>query len=351
MKVAPVYAELARRRTVEQQLIHTGPHYRVTMRDTFSSELALPRPHIELNVGSGSHAEQTARALIALERTFVELAPNLLVVAGDANPTLSAALAAVKLGIPVCHVEAGLRSFEWATPEEHNRRLTDSLSSLLLTHCEDAHENLAAEGIADDLIAFVGNTMIDTLFASVPAARARRTSRRFALRPRRYLLVALHQPALVDNAELLGLTMEALERTGRRLAVLFPMHPRTQARVRELGFAVANITITRPLPYQSFVSLELDAAAVLTDSGSVQEETTALRVPCFTLRETTERAVTLTLGTNSLLGLEPRRIEEIPDRLDAARATGVPPLWDGLAGKRAAHAIERSLGVDTRQVA
>jgi UDP-N-acetylglucosamine 2-epimerase (non-hydrolysing) len=210
---------------------------------------------------------------------------------------------------------------------------------------------LAAEGIAEELVAFVGNTMIDSVFAALPVARARAAWRAFGLQAGRYLLVTLHRPALVDNAELLGRTMEALERVGRRLPVLFPMHPRTQARVRELGFAAGNVTITGPLPYQSFLSLEAEAAAVLTDSGGVQEETTALRVPCFTLRDNTERPVTLTRGTNSLLGLEPARIEDIPERLGAARAAGVPPLWDGLAGRRAAHVIERSLAVDVGRAA
>jgi UDP-N-acetylglucosamine 2-epimerase (non-hydrolysing) len=351
MKVAPIYAHLARRGAVKQKLIHTGQHYDTVLKDALFAELPLPAPHRELHVGSGPHGEQTARALTALERTFFELRPNLVVVAGDVNSTLAGALAAVKLQIPVCHVESGLRSFDWTMPEEHNRRLTDALSSLLLTHSEDANENLTAEGIREDQVAFVGNTMIDTVLANVRTALALAAWRAHGLEARSYLLVTLHRPALVDVPELLAHTLASLERVARKLPVVFPMHPRTRARLENLGIRTKRITIVRPLAYRAFLSLEAGAAGVLTDSGGVQEETTALGVPCFTYRENTERPVTITRGTNVLLGLAPERLEEIPERLAAPPSYELPPLWDGRAGKRAAVEIERALDVNMASAA
>jgi UDP-N-acetylglucosamine 2-epimerase (non-hydrolysing) len=340
MKIAPVYAALARYGGIDQKLVHTGQHYDTQVRDVFFDELPLPRPHIQLEVGSASHGEQTARALSALERVFLDLRPDLVVVPGDVNSTLAAALAAVKLQIPVCHVESGLRSFDWEMPEEHNRRLTDHVSSLLLTHSEHADENLAAEGIPAERIRFVGNTMIDTLQASVGRARRLAAWRRYGLKRRRYVLVTLHRPRLVDTPELLADTVKALQRLARRLPVIFPVHPRTLERMSSSGLTVsADIVVATPLSYTRFLSLETGAAAVVTDSGGVQEETTALGIPCFTLRENTERPVTVTHGTNVLLGLDPARLDEIPDRLESVPTHATPPLWDGRAGPRAAQAI------------
>jgi UDP-N-acetylglucosamine 2-epimerase (non-hydrolysing) len=295
-----------------------------------------------LEVRSGSHGEQTARALAALERSFIEVRPDLVVVPGDVNSTLAAALAAVKLQIPVCHVESGLRSFDWTMPEEHNRRLTDAVSTLLLTHCEDANENLAAEGISGENVVMIGNTMIDTLLANVKAARELAAWRGLGLQRGRYLLVTLHRPALVDDPERLAHTLMVLERIAARIPVVFPMHPRTRQRLENLQLRSTRIHVTDPLAYRRFLSFQTGARAVLTDSGGVQEETTALGVPCFTLRDNTERPVTITHGSNVLLGLDPDRIEEIPDRLDAGpQSFGIPPLWDGRAGERAATALER----------
>ena len=343
MKVAPVYAELERRGKIEQRLIHTGQHYDRLVNDVFFSELPLPEPHVKLHVGSGAHGAQTARALEGLEQAFIDLQPDLVLVPGDVNSTLAGALAAVKLGIPVCHLEAGLRSFDWSMPEEHNRRVADHLSSLLLTHSEDGNKNLRDEGIPSELVEFVGNTMIDTLLANVDKARALAAWREFGLEQRGYVLVTLHRPALVDSAELLRATIEALSSVAQHLAVIFPVHPRTNARLRELGVDAAGVQLVDPLPYSSFLSLQCGAAAVATDSGGVQEETTALGIPCFTLRDNTERPVTITHGTNVLLGLDPSRLSEIPQHVARHRATVVPPLWDGLAGHRAADAIERTL--------
>jgi UDP-N-acetylglucosamine 2-epimerase (non-hydrolysing) len=354
MKVAPVYAALERSGEVEQRLLHTGQHYDSSLSDVFFAELPLPRPHVLLEVGSGTHGEQTAGALVGLERAFLDMRPDLVVVPGDINSTLAGALAAVKLQIPVCHLEAGLRSFDQTMPEEHNRRLTDVLSSLLLTHSPEATDNLVAEGVSEDKIVFVGNTMIDTLFASVARARQLAVWRRYGLEEASYLLVTLHRPALVDSPLMLGQTLAALERISGVFPVIFPMHPRTAQRIENLRLTTSGIVIAPPLPYSDFLSLELGAAAVITDSGGVQEETTALRIPCFTLRENTERPVTLTHGTNTLLGLDPSRLADIPELLEVFAHSAAPlgpPFWDGCAAERAATAIEAFVSVEVEQAA
>jgi UDP-N-acetylglucosamine 2-epimerase (non-hydrolysing) len=330
----------------KQLLVHTGQHYDPLLRDVFFEQLSLPEPDVSLDVGSGSHAEQTAAALVGLERVFGERRPDLVVVPGDVNSTLAGALAAVKLEIPVCHVEAGLRSFDRTMPEEHNRRLTDHVSSLLLAHSEEAVVNLAREGIEGDSVAFVGNTMIDSMLRAVDEARALRAFDRFGIEPDRFLLATLHRPALVDDSGLLEQTLYALAAVARELPVVFPAHPRTLDRLRGLNVSTpAAVHIVDPLPYLDFLSLEASAAAVLTDSGGVQEETTVLGVPCFTLRDNTERPVTVELGTNTVLGLAPERVREIPTLLADRKAgdTRIPPLWDGRAGERAAAEIERFL--------
>jgi UDP-N-acetylglucosamine 2-epimerase (non-hydrolysing) len=345
MKIAPLYAALERRGT-DQRLVHTGQHYDASVSDVFFAELPLPEPHVKLEVRSGPHGAQTARALDGLERVFMDLEPDLVVVPGDVNSTLAAALAAVKLHIPVCHLEAGLRSFDWAMPEEHNRRLTDHVSSLLLIHSAEAHENLAAEGIPDERIAFVGNTMIDTLFQNVDKARALEAWKDYGVEVGDFVLVTLHRPALVDDAELLARTVAALGVVAEAVPVVFPVHPRTRRRIEELALDVSGrITLVEPQPYGRFLSLEAAAMAVVTDSGGVQEETTALGVRCFTLRDNTERPVTVSHGTNIVLGLDPDRLASIPDYLDLPLREERPPLWDGHAGERAADAVESSLGI------
>ncbi len=345
MKIAPLYDALETRGLVEQRLVHTGQHYDPSVRDVFFAELPLPEPHVQLQSGSGGHGEQTARALEGLERIFVELAPDLVVVPGDVNSTLAAALAAAKLNIPVCHLEAGLRSYDRTMPEEHNRVLTDHLASLLLTHSHEAHDNLAREGIAGDHVVLVGNTMIDTLLARLPAARPLEAWRAHGVQARGYVLVTLHRAALVDTPELLTRTIEALEKLAKKLPVLFPVHPRTRARLEALGIRPSRrIRLLDPQAYCPFLSLEADAAAVVTDSGGVQEETTALGVPCFTLRDNTERPVTVTHGTNTVLGLDPAKIADIVQHIGKPRLHQIPPLWDGRAGERAADAIETAVG-------
>jgi UDP-N-acetylglucosamine 2-epimerase (non-hydrolysing) len=332
MKVAPVYDALERRGNVEQRLIHTGQHYDALMKDVFFAELPLPRPHVELD------AQTTEDALIALEPVFRELEPDLVVVAGDVNSTLAGAVAASKCGINVCHIESGLRSGDWSMPEERNRVITDHLSTLLLTHSDDADKNLGAEALAAR-ISFVGNTMIDTLRANEDAALALEAWREFGLDPGGYVLVTLHRPSLVDDAGLLARTIAALDDVAESLPVIFPVHPRTR---RNLDGST-RVLLTEPLPYRQFLSLEAKAAAVVTDSGGIQEETTVLRIPCFTLRQNTERPITIELGTNTLLGLEPERLRDLPTLLAEPKHGQIPPLWDGQAGERAAEAIERLL--------
>jgi UDP-N-acetylglucosamine 2-epimerase (non-hydrolysing) len=332
MKVAPVYDALERLGNVEQRLVHTGQHYDALMKDVFFAELPLPRPHVQLD------AQTTEDALPGLEGVFRELQPDLVVVAGDVNSTLAGAVAASKCGITVCHIESGLRSGDWSMPEERNRVITDHLSTLLFTHSDDADKNLVAEALAAR-ISFVGNTMIDTLRANEGAALALEAWREFGLEPDGYVLVTLHRPSLVDESDLLARTIAALDDIAESLPVIFPVHPRTR---RNLDGST-RILLTEPLPYRQFLSLEAKAAAVVTDSGGIQEETTALRIPCFTLRQNTERPITIELGTNTLLGLEPERLRELPTLLAEPKHGQIPPLWDGHAGERAAEAIERLL--------
>src|SRR2546426_645507 len=293
MKVAPVYAELERRGRVEQRLVHTGQHYDALLKDVFFAELPLPRPHFALD------ARTTPRALSELERVFAELEPDLVVVAGDVNSTLAGAVAAAKRGLMLCHIESGLRSNDWRMPEERNRVITDHLSRLLLTHSESANANLADEGISEDRIEFIGNTMIDTLRANEDAARALEACRQFGLEPGRYILVTLHRQRLFEERDLLREAIDALNEVGESLPVIFPAHPRTLKAVEDGGLMDhTTIELTPPVPYRQFLSLEADAAAVITDSGGVPEETTVLGVPCFTLRDETERPITVEVGTN-----------------------------------------------------
>jgi UDP-N-acetylglucosamine 2-epimerase (non-hydrolysing) len=330
MKVAPVYAALEQRGNVEQRLIHTGQHYDAIMKDVFFAELPLPRPHVALD------AQTTEDALIGLEGVFTELRPDLVIVAGDVNSTLAGAVAASKCAIPVCHIESGLRSGDWSMPEERNRVITDHLSSLLLTHSDDADKNLVAEALSAR-ISFVGNTMIDTLRANEDAALELEAWREFGLEPGGYVLVTLHRPRLVDDTDLLARTIAALDNVAESLPVIFPVHPRTRKNLD----GSTRVLLTEPLPYRQFLSLEAKAAGVVTDSGGIQEETTVLRIPCFTLRENTERPITIELGTNTLLGLEPERLRELPTLLAEPKHGQIPPLWDGHAGERAAEEIER----------
>jgi UDP-N-acetylglucosamine 2-epimerase (non-hydrolysing) len=284
---------------------------------------------------------------VGIEEVLRERAVDLLVVSGDVNSTLAGALAAVKINVPVAHVESGLRSFDLTMPEEHNRRVADHLSTVLLAHSDSAIVNLEREGITEGVY-LVGNTMIDSLFLHLDAARALQPWERLGVEPGQYALVTLHRPALVDDDVRVRATAEALVRLAQELPVVFPVHPRTRTRLerQELLDVLegAGVTVTAPLGYLAFLGLEAEAGLVLTDSGGVQEETSVLGVPCFTLRDTTERPVTVELGTNTMLGTRPDAISEIPDLLAAGRKTGGQiPLWDGAAGRRAARVLLSSL--------
>jgi UDP-N-acetylglucosamine 2-epimerase (non-hydrolysing) len=317
------------------------------MSDVFLEELGLPVPDVFLGVGSGTHAEQTARALVGIEEILLERVPALVVVSGDVNSTLAGALAAAKLEIPVAHIESGLRSFDNSMPEEHNRRLTDHLSTILFTHSASADSNLTREGINDASIHQVGNTMIDSLLKHVEAARSRRLWDELGLAPESYGLVTLHRPELVDDPLLLRSTITGLIKLGKALPLVFPVHPRTAERLSSFGLdrelRSADIRITDPLSYLDFLGLEAEARFVLTDSGGLQEEASALGVRCFTLRNTTDRPITTELGTNTLLGVEPRRIAEILKLLAKPQPFEPIPLWDGRAGKRAAEVLSAFL--------
>jgi UDP-N-acetylglucosamine 2-epimerase (non-hydrolysing) len=330
MKVAPVYAALERSGNFEQRLVHTGQHYDALLKDVFFAELPLPRPHVQLQ------ARTPERATEELERAFTELAPELVVVAGDVNSTLAGAVAARKRGIRVCHIESGLRSHDWSMPEEVNRVIADHLSTLLLTTLPSGEKHLREEHIPEERIRPVGNTMIDTLQGNLEAARALEAWNELGVERRRYVLVTLHRPNLVDDPDRLHETLAALDDVARSLPVIFPVHPRTK---RNVG-RVERVVMTDPLPYRQFLSLEAEAAAVVTDSGGIQEETTVLGVPCFTLRANTERPETLA-GTNRLIRDD--QLRDVPRLLEEPTPGRIPDLWDGHAGERAAQAIESAL--------
>ena len=337
MKVAPVLRAL----DAPALLVHTGQHYDAEMSDVFLGELGLPEPDVFLGIGSGTHGEQIARALVGIEQVLLERQPAAVVVAGDVNSTLAGALAAAKTGVPLAHIEAGLRSFDRTMPEEHNRKLTDHLADLLLAHSQSAVDNLAREGIAAERIELVGNTMIDTVLEHVEDAKTRAPWSALGLEAGEYGLVTLHRPGLVDDPRTLGETVGALVALAEVVPLVFPVHPRTRARLEEAGVSLGDVMLTPPLGYREFLGLEACARFVLTDSGGVQEESSALGVRCFTLRDTTERPVTVELGTNTVLGARPDRIAEIPALLDVDRTSTPVPLWDGHAGERAAKAIRR----------
>jgi len=354
MKVAPVYRALrAVAPETELLLVHTGQHYDDLMSDVFFRELGMPEVDLYLGVGAGSHAEQTAKVLLGVEQVLLANRPRLVVVPGDVNSTVAAALAAVKLQIPVAHLEAGLRSFDEAMPEEHNRRLTDHMSTLLLAPSADGVENLRLEGIRSERIHLVGNTMIDSLLEHVGGALASEPWLRWDLEPQSYGLVTLHRPSLVDDGEQLERAVAALVQLCEFSPLLFPVHPRTRKMLDGLELTDrlyrAGVRLAEPLGYLDFLGLEAAARFVLTDSGGVQEETTALGVACFTLRPTTERPVTVTHGTNTLLGSDPTQILRIADLLEGWRPPAQPvPLWDGKAATRVADVVAAFLAQEGR---
>jgi len=342
-KAAPVVAALAAR-GIPQLLVHTGQHYDDSMSEIFFRELGLPRPDVNLGVGSGSHAAQTAATMVGLETLFLEHEPRLVIVYGDVNSTVAAALVAAKLQIPVAHVEAGLRSFDMSMPEEVNRRLTDQLSDLLLVTSPDAIAHLANEGMDPERIHFVGNPMIDTLLAHLDSFDVGKATAAHGLTGR-YAVATLHRPANVDSTESARELVRVLHAAADRLDVIFPLHPRGRAMLESVGLLDhERIHVVEPLGYTEFISLVRGSSAVITDSGGVQEETTVLGVPCLTLRPNTERPVTITHGTNRLVTTD--TVIDVLDEVLARTGSGpnrVPPLWDGQAGPRIAEVIENFL--------
>lgn len=339
MKVAPIIAALEQReREFEHVLVHTGQHYDAGMSEIFFEELGVGEPDHRLDVGSASHAQQTATVMQRLEPVLLAERPDVVLVPGDVNSTLAAALVAVKLGLPVAHVEAGLRSFDRTMPEEINRVVTDAVSETLFIHSPEAREHLLAEGREKRLIHYVGNTMIDTLVAMRERIEALDAPARHGLTAGDYLLVTLHRPALVDGP-LLKVAADALRALAMQIPVVFPIHPRTRARLNVEDPTLADapgVAMLEPIGYLEFLSLVALAAGVLTDSGGIQEETTFLGVPCLTLRDNTERPITESMGTNLLLGLAPEQIRDVPELLVQVRARShrIPPLWDGHAAQR-----------------
>lgn len=341
MKAAPVIRALAAY-PVEQIVVHTGQHYDFNMSEVFFRQLGMAAPDINLQVGSGTHAQQTAQIMSRFEPVLLETKPDLVVVYGDVNSTVAAAFVCSKLMVRIAHVEAGLRSFDRTMPEEINRLLTDQLCDVLFTPSEDADRNLAREGVSSEKVFFVGNVMIDTLIRMLPDADQCLP----ADLPRKYALVTLHRPSNVDELDWLAELILSLENASRELKFIFPVHPRTRQKISELGISPngnGRIRFLEPLPYLEFLALQKNAAMVITDSGGIQEETTFLGVPCLTIRENTERPVTVSMGTNILVGKNAQRlVKEIRLVLDRPGKQGeIPPLWDGHAAERIARIVVR----------
>ena len=345
IKLAALIAEFRRRPSFAVRLIHTGQHFSPEMSQAFFQDLELPAPDLNLDVGSGTSTVQTAEVMKRLEPVFLEKRPDLVVVVGDVNSTLAASLVAAKLGIPIAHVESGLRSFDRTMPEEINRVLTDAISDYLFVTEPAGVANLLAEGVPRDKIHFVGNVMIDTLLRFRDKAARSGILEELGLRPNEYAVTTLHRPSNVDSPERLKALFEVLAQLAQRLPVVFPVHPRTRGRMEAAGLCVPNLLLTPPLGYLDFLRLMSEARLVLTDSGGIQEETTILGVPCLTVRENTERPVTIEKGTNRLVGTDPRRILEAA--IEALGANGmharVPEMWDGMAGARIADVLEQAV--------
>ena len=339
MKVKPVMDALEQA-GVQVVLVHTGQHYDAAMNDVFFDELGLRPPDHQLGVGSGSHAVQTGKVMVAFEPLVKQLRPDVVVVVGDVNSSVACALVAAKGGSLVAHVEAGLRSRDWGMPEEVNRVVTDRVSDYLLAPSDDAVVNLHEEGYRDDQVHLVGNVMVDTLLTNLDRARARPTLSELALLPGAYGLVTLHRPATVDDPSVLGPLLLALAEVARHCPLVLPVHPRSRAALEQLVPAGSGIRLVPPAGYLDFLALQASARLVLTDSGGVQEETTALGVPCLTLRDNTERPVTVTQGTNQLVGRRPRNVVAAALRVLATPpAPRCPALWDGRAGARIAEVL------------
>ena len=336
MKACPVFLALSHHPSIRQVIVHTGQHYDVNMSDVFFQELGIRTPDYNLQVGSGSHAQQTAEIMRRFEPIVSDLRPDWVLVYGDVNSTVAAALVCSKLGIKVAHVEAGLRSFDRSMPEEINRLITDQLSDLLFTPSEDGNRNLAREGISAERIRLVGNVMIDTLVRMLPRASEEIPKDL----PESYVLVTLHRPSNVDDSAWLAEMIDMLSSFSKQLPVIFPIHPRTRDRIRSEGINANNGTLRLmdPVSYLTFLGLQHKAKLVITDSGGIQEETTFLQVPCLTVRENTERPVTVEIGTNQLVGRDVNALSLAVESILSGKAKqgNIPPLWDGQTAERIA---------------
>ncbi|HVP56611.1 MAG TPA: UDP-N-acetylglucosamine 2-epimerase (non-hydrolyzing) [bacterium] len=349
MKVAPIIKAVETRQAgggcLRYRLIHTGQHYDARMSGEFFEQLGIPEPHVNLEVGSGSQAEQTAAIMVRYERLLLEARSDLCLVVGDVNSTMACAIAAQKLCIPVAHIEGGIRSGDWAMPEEINRIVTDSITNYFFTTSEFANENLRRLGVPDERIIFVGNTMIDSLLANIHRLREPPFWEGLRLRPGSYFVLTLHRPANVDRQAIFYRMLNAVCAGARDCLVVFPVHPRTAKTLQVLEGLPENLLVVEPQPYLEFNYLVKHAKAVITDSGGITEEATVMGVPCLTLRDTTERPETITIGTNELVGTDPTKLRPYLDRLFAGgwKPGGIPERWDGKAGERIVAALEEIL--------
>ena len=349
MKIAPIISALESREaeggTLRYRLVHTGQHYDARMSGDFFTQLGIPEPHVNLEVGSGTQAEQTGAIMSRYESVLLEARPDLCLVVGDVTSTMACAIAAQKLGVRVAHVEAGIRSGDWSMPEEINRLVTDAITNWFFTTSEVANANLRRAGVTDERIHFVGNTMIDTLLANLPRLRPPAFWDDLGLQPGGYFVLTLHRPANVDEEAGLASLLAAIASSARDLPIVFPVHPRTASTLAQMAPLPANVHVVDPQPYLEFNYLVRGARAVVTDSGGITEETTVLGVPCMTLRATTERPETVTIGTNELLGVDPAALAPAFERLFAGEwKTGrIPELWDGRTGTRIVAVLESLL--------
>jgi UDP-N-acetylglucosamine 2-epimerase (non-hydrolysing) len=351
MKIAPLYAELSRR-GVPQLLLHTGQHYDEDMSKVFFDDLGMPEPDIYLGIGSGTHAEQTAKVMVEFERVCKEYNPSMVIVVGDVNSTVACAMVCAKMLITCAHVEAGLRSFDREMPEEINRLVTDAIADLLLTPSPDGDDNLRAEGVSEERIVRVGNIMIDSLFNNLERSKQSTVCSDLGLKGKNYAVLTLHRPSNVDDPVAFARVIAALEKIGERIALVFPMHPRTRKQAEQFGMmerieSIKNMVLTGPTGYLDFIALMANSKFVLTDSGGLQEETTALGIPCLTLRENTERPITVTEGTNTIVGNNTQLIIDTAiDVMENGGKTGrIPDMWDGHTAERIADVIQNTIGV------
>lgn len=356
MKIGPIVQALRAVAGVEPYLVHTGQHYDAKMSQLFFEELAIPEPDVNLGIGSGSHTVQTAQTMIAFEQACLRESPDMVLVVGDVNGTLACGLVAAKLSIPLVHVEAGLRSFDRTMPEEINRILTDAISDLLFVSEPSGLENLKNEGIASDKVHFVGNVMIDSLLGNLVKSEASAILDQLDVEPKGYAVLTLHRPSNVDDSDAMTRILDAIDVIQARIPVVFPMHPRTRRNVADMGLEgriaqMPNLIVIDPVGYLDFLKLNANASLVLTDSGGIQEETTVLQVPCITLRENTERPITIDVGTNRLVGSSTDAIITAFQQLsEQTGGTGrIPELWDGKTANRIADIIARSFEEQPRQ--